>query len=209
MCSFACLSRTCILISTFSDWIHNVGMMTVHVGYVKTMLVTSSSQEMRKYSMFSAIFYWDYPPLHQSSAELVRSPNTKQFSDIYFCLTFHQLWDIWEKVSKGNSLSCLVLLPKRFSEKRLIPFLHFFLSLFLSVFGLKQFQPFKQPVMIRLEVICRTKMYFKWKNISIPWTSCNNIVICTIYFPPPHWFWKSVRYIGLICVYRKLSNSKG
>ena len=35
------------------------------------MLVTSSSQEIRKYSMFAAIFYWDYPPLHQSSAELV------------------------------------------------------------------------------------------------------------------------------------------
>ena len=35
------------------------------------MLVTSSSQEIRKYSMFATIFYWDYPPLHQSSAELV------------------------------------------------------------------------------------------------------------------------------------------
>ena len=35
------------------------------------MLVTSSSQEISKYSMFAATFYWDYPPLHQSSAELV------------------------------------------------------------------------------------------------------------------------------------------
>ena len=35
------------------------------------MLATSSSQEIRKYFMFAVIFYWDYPPLHQSSAELV------------------------------------------------------------------------------------------------------------------------------------------
>ena len=35
------------------------------------MFVTSSSQEIRKYFMFATIFYWDYPPLHQSSAELV------------------------------------------------------------------------------------------------------------------------------------------
>ena len=40
--------------------------------------------------------------LHQSSAELVPSPNTKHFSDIYFCLTFHQLWVIWEKSVKGE-----------------------------------------------------------------------------------------------------------
>ena len=35
------------------------------------MFATGSSQEIRKYFMFSTIFYWDYPPLHQSSAELV------------------------------------------------------------------------------------------------------------------------------------------
>ena len=35
------------------------------------MLATSSSQEIRKYFMFAATFYWDYPSLHQSSAELV------------------------------------------------------------------------------------------------------------------------------------------
>ena len=35
------------------------------------MPVTSSSQEIRKYFMFTPIFCWDYPPLHHSSAELV------------------------------------------------------------------------------------------------------------------------------------------
>ena len=33
--------------------------------------------------MFTAIFYWDYPPLHQSSAELVlRSPKDYSLSNM-------------------------------------------------------------------------------------------------------------------------------
>ena len=35
------------------------------------MLITGSSQEILKHSMFATIFDWDYPPLHQSFAELV------------------------------------------------------------------------------------------------------------------------------------------
>ena len=53
------------------------------------MLVTSSSQEIRKYSMFAAIFYWDYPPLHQSSAELVLCGLVSSMWEISTILILH------------------------------------------------------------------------------------------------------------------------
>ena len=80
------------------------------------MLVTSSSQEIRKYSMFAAIFYWDYPPLHQSSAELVLCGllTQKNFLTESFFSLFVNYGSFGRKVSKGNSLSSLVL-PTRLS----------------------------------------------------------------------------------------------
>ena len=54
--------------------------------------------------------------------------------------------------------------------------------------------------MIRLEVICRTKMNFKWKNISIPWTSCNNNDIYTIYSPPPIDFGSQLGIASFACI---------
>ena len=47
------------------------------------MLVTSSSQEIRKYFIFTMIFYWDYLPLHQSSTELVLCGHTKGVTLVY------------------------------------------------------------------------------------------------------------------------------
>ena len=71
----------------------------------ETMLVTSSSQEIPKYSMFAAIFYWDYPRLHQSSAELVLCSlliQTIFLTYSFFFFFFRQLWVIWEKSVKGE-----------------------------------------------------------------------------------------------------------
>ena len=112
------------------------------------MFVTSSSQEIRKYSMFAAIFNWDYPPLHQPSAELVlcgllththTHPNTPPHththnSDIYFFLTFHQLWVIWEKSVKGE-LSVLFSFATRAFFREMVNSLFPLFPDFLSVLG--------------------------------------------------------------------------
>ena len=94
-CSFACLSRTCILISTFSD---NVRVVIIHFGWGITMFVTSSSQETRKYFMFATIFYWDYLPLHHSSAELVCA--------FFFNLHFGWAWVINSTPGKVQFCAC-------------------------------------------------------------------------------------------------------
>ena len=63
---------------------------------------------------------------------LVRSSNTTNFSDIYFFSLFINNGSFGRNVSKGNPLSCLVLLQEHFSKKWQIHFLHIFLTFFVS-----------------------------------------------------------------------------
>ena len=131
VCSFACLSRTCILISTFSDWILNVGMMIVSY-------CSSHQQFSRNPQIFHvrSDFLLGLPTITSilRRISVVRSSNTNNFSDTYFFSLFINYGSFGRKVSKGNSLSCLVLLQEHFSEKWYIHFFHFFRT-FLSVLG--------------------------------------------------------------------------
>ena len=167
--------------------------------------------------MFAAIFYWDYPPLHQSSAELVfvRSSNTKKFSDIYFFLTFHQLWVIWEKSVKGE-LSVLFSFATRafFREmvNSLFPlFPDFFCQFFFFFFFFfwSSFNPSKNLLWLDL----RWFAGLKWISNERIYQYHERLAIITTFAPfiptPPPLDFGSQSGIGLICVYRKLSNSKG
>ena len=71
---------------------------------------------------------------------VVRSSNTKKFSDIYSFLTFHQLWVIWEKSVKGE-LSVLFSFATRAFFQEMVNSLFplfpdfFFFFFFWSVLG--------------------------------------------------------------------------
>ena len=104
-----------------------------------------------------------------------------------FFLTFHQERVIWEKSVKGKrTLSCLVLQQERFSEKWQYRFSHFFVTFCQFLPFLRQYNPCKELLVIRLEMICRTQIYFTSKNALNPWTSCrNNASFCHSLPPPP------------------------
>ena len=170
------------------------------------MLVTRSSQEIRKYSMFAAIFYWDYPPLHQSSAELVLCGLLTQnkFWHIFFSLTFHHLWVIWEKRVKGE-------LPVLFSFATGAFFREMVNSLFPDFFVSfwSSFNPSKNLLWLDLrwfaglKWISNERIYQYHEHLAIITT------LAPFIHPPPPIDFGSQSGIGLICVYRKLSNSKG
>ena len=88
--------------------------------------------------------------------------NTRTFSDVTLVSLINNYWSFRGKVLNRVPLSCLV-----FAKRAL------FRENTLSLFAfLKLFEPFKRPLVIKLEMICRTKVFFKCKNISISWTYC-------------------------------------
>ena len=77
----------------------------------------------------------DYPPLHQLWRDLVLCSllTPKKNFEIYFFSLFINKESFGRKVSKENSLSCLVPQQERFSEKMAISLFPLFCD-FLSVF---------------------------------------------------------------------------
>ena len=174
------------------------------------MLVTSSSQEIRKYSMFAAIFYWDYPPLHQSSAELVLCGllTHKKISDIYFFLTFHQLWVILEKSVKGEPSVLFSFASGAFFREMVNSLFPLFPDFFVSFWRFwSSFNPSKNLLWLDLRWFAGPKWI---SNERIYQYHEHLAIITTLHhlFSPPIDF-GSQSGIDLICVYRKLSNSKG
>ena len=88
-------------------------------------------------------------------------------------------------MSKENSLSCLVPQQKRFSEKWQYHFSHVFVTFCQFLTFLRQYKPCKELLVIRLEMICRTQIYFISKNALNPRTSCRNNASFAIHYPPP------------------------
>ena len=117
---------------------------------------------------------------------VVRSYNTKNVFWNLFFLTFHQLEFIWEKLVKGKLSVLLSSATGAFFREMtisLFPLFRDFFCQFLTF--LRHYKPCREPLVIRLEMICRTQMYFKSKNASKPWTSCRNNVSFPINYPPP------------------------
>ena len=98
---------------------------------------------------------------------VVRSSNTKKFFGNYFFSLFINKESFGRKVSKENSL-CLVLQQERFSEKSQYYFSHFFVTFCQFLTFLRQYNPCKELLVIRLEMICRTQIYFTSKNALNP-----------------------------------------
>ena len=159
--------------------------------------------------MKSFVFKRDYPPLHQSWRDLVLCGliTPKMFSEINFFSHFINYKSFGRKLSEENSLFCLVPQQERFSEKWQYHFFHIFVTFLQFLTFLRQYKPCKEPLVIRLEMICRTQMYLTSKDTSTPWTSCRYNVIFPIIYPPPLHF-ESQSGKGLYCVHRKSSNPK-
>ena len=159
------------------------------------MLATSSSQEIWKYFMFAAIFYWDYSPLHQSSAELVLWGLLTQifFADIglYFFLTFHQLGVIWEEGVKGEVSVLFSFATRAFFREMVNSLNPLFPDFFVSFWS--SFNPSKKVLWLDLrwfaglECISNERIYQYHEYLA-------KITTFAPFIPPPHWFWKSVRY---------------
>ena len=88
--------------------------------------------------------------------------------EIYFFSLFIKKESFGRKVSKENSLSCLVLQQERFSEKWQYHFSHFFVTFCQFLTFLREYNPCKELIVIRLEMICRTQIYFTSKNALNP-----------------------------------------
>ena len=90
-----------------------------------------------------------------------------------------------EKIVKGK-LSVLLSSATGafFWEITISLFLLFRDFVFLVLMFLRQYKPCKEPLVIRIEMICRTQMYLTSKNASTPWTSCRNNVSFPIIYPP-------------------------
>ena len=135
--------------------------------------------------------------LHQSSLpriSVVRSPvqssNTTIFSDIHFFSLFNSKGSFWRKVSKGNSLSCLVLLHERFSETWQIHFLHVFVTFFVSFWS--SFNLSKN--LLWLDLRWFAGLYISNERIYQYHEHLEEITTFAPVIPPPHCFWKAVRY---------------
>ena len=103
-----------------------------------------------------------------------------------FFLTFHQQGVIWEKSVKGKLSVLLSSATGAFFPKNgNITFSHFFVTFCQFLTFLRQYNPCKELLVIRLEMICRTQIYFTSKNALNPWTSCRNNVSFAIHYPPP------------------------
>ena len=116
---------------------------------------------------------------------VVRSYNTKNVFWNQFFLTFHQLQVIWEKIVRGK-LSVLLSSATEafFREMTISLFFKFSWPFCQFLTFLRQYKPCKEPLVIRLEMICRTQMYLTSKDTSTPWTSCRYNVIFPIIYPP-------------------------
>ena len=113
----------------------------------------------------------------------VRTP--KMFSEIYFFFTFHQLEVIWEKIFKEKLSALLSSATGAFFPEMTISLFPLFRDFFVSFWRfLRQYKPCKEPLVIRLEMIRRTQMYFTSKNASKSWTSCRNNVSFPINYSP-------------------------
>ena len=88
----------------------------------------------------------------------------KKNFEIYIFSLFINKESFGRKVSKENSLSCLVPQQERFSEKWQYHFSHFFVTFCQFLTFLRQYKPCKELLVIRLEMICRTQIYFTSKN---------------------------------------------
>ena len=173
------------------------------------MLVNSSSQEICKYFMFAAIFYWDYPPLHQSSAELVLCGLLRQ-KDFLKYIFFHfssTMGHFGEKSQRGTL--CLVW----FCYKNIFPrngkftFCTFSWPFCQFLTFWSRFNPSKNLLWLDLrwfaglKCISNERIYQYHEHFA-------KITTFAPFIPPPIDF-GSQSGIGLICVCRKLSNSKG
>ena len=92
----------------------------------------------------------------------------KFFFEIYFFSLFINKESFGRKESKENSLSCLLPQQERFSEKWQYHFFLLFGDFCYFLTFLRQYNPCKELLVIGLEMICRTHMYFTSKNALNP-----------------------------------------
>ena len=132
----------------------------------------------------------------------------KKFSDIYFFLTFHQLWVIWEKSVKGELSVLFSFATRAFFREMVNSLFPLFPDFFVS-FGRfwSSFNPSKNLLWLDL----RWFAGLKWISNERIYQYHEHLAIITTFAPfiPPPIDFGNQSGIGLICVYRKLSNSKG
>ena len=124
---------------------------------------------------------------------VVRSSNTKIFSEIFFS-HFHQLWVIWEKSIKGE-LSVFFSFATRAFFREMVNSLFLLFPDFYVSFGRfwSSFNPSNNLLWLDLrwfaglKWISNERIYQYHEHLAI-------ITTFTPFIPPPHWFWKSVRY---------------